>query len=231
VSCLLYIDDRLIEEFNGYLPPQIDNSTTRAKIAIHLAVKLFVSLGYFLNIAKSVLEPVQSLVFLGMIIDTEKMSFFLTEKRKEKLKNVRQMILQSKKVPVAVIQKFTGLCISMCLAIPGAKLYTSVCNQAISNATVNCSDIIIDEKLREEVQFWECLDLWDKPFPWVSDRHFTLKVTSDSSDYKWAGTISGPNLDRVISDYWNESIMSAPIMIKEALALKKLVVKCFRCYL
>jgi hypothetical protein len=43
VSCLLYIDDRLIEEFNGYLPPQIDNSTTRAKIAIHLAVKLFVT--------------------------------------------------------------------------------------------------------------------------------------------------------------------------------------------
>ena len=53
----------------------------------------------------------------------------------------------------------------------------------------------------------------------MSNRHFTLKVTSDSSDYKWAGTISGPNLDRVISDYWNESIMSAPIMIKEALAL------------
>ena len=55
VSCLLYIDDRLIEEFNGYLPPQIDNSTTRAKITIHLAVKLFVSLGYFFNIAKSVI--------------------------------------------------------------------------------------------------------------------------------------------------------------------------------
>jgi hypothetical protein len=181
-----------MEEFNAYLPPQIDNSTTRAKIAILLAVKLFVSLGYFLNIAKSVLEPVQSLVFLGMIIDTEKMSFFLTEKRKEKLKNVRQMILQSKKVPVAVIQKFTDLCISMCLAIHGAKLYTSVCNQVISNATVNCSDIIIDEKIREEVYFWELLDSWDKLFPWVSDRHFTLKVTSDSSDYKWAGTISGP---------------------------------------
>ena len=118
-----------------------------------------------MNIAKSVLEPVQPLVFLGMIIDTEKMSFFLTEKTKEKLKNVRQMILQSKKVPVAVIHKFTGLCISMCLAIPGAELYTSVCYQAISNATVNCSDIIIDEKIREEVQFWEFLDSWDTPFP------------------------------------------------------------------
>ena len=56
-----------------------------------------------MNIAKSVLEPVHVLVFLGMIIDTEKMSFFLTEKRKEKLKNVRQMILQSQKVPVAVM--------------------------------------------------------------------------------------------------------------------------------
>jgi hypothetical protein len=142
-----------MEEFNGYLPPQIDNSTTRAKIAIHLAVTLFVSLGYFLNIAKSVLEPVQSLVFLGMIIDTEKMSFFLTEKRKEKLKNVRQMILQSKKVPVAVIQKFTGLCISMCLAIPGAKLYTSVCNQAISNATVIVLTLSLMKKLGKKFSF------------------------------------------------------------------------------
>jgi hypothetical protein len=43
-----------------------------------------------------------------MIIDTEKMFFFLTEKRKEKLKNDRQMILQGKKVPVATIQIFTG---------------------------------------------------------------------------------------------------------------------------
>jgi hypothetical protein len=32
-----------MEEFNGYLPPQIDNSTTPAKIAILLAVKLFVT--------------------------------------------------------------------------------------------------------------------------------------------------------------------------------------------
>jgi uncharacterized membrane protein YhiD involved in acid resistance len=52
--------------------------------------------------------PLNSSINLSsMIIDSEKMSFFLTEKRKEKLKNVRQMILQSKKVPVAVIQKFT----------------------------------------------------------------------------------------------------------------------------
>ena len=103
VSCLLYIDDRLIEEFNGYLLPHIGNSTEWAKIAIHSAVKWFVSLGYF-YIAKSVLEPVHSLVFLGMIIDKEKMSFFLTKKRKKKLKKIRQLILQSKKVPVTVIQ-------------------------------------------------------------------------------------------------------------------------------
>jgi hypothetical protein len=46
-----------------------------------------------------------------------------------------------------------------------SELYTSGCYQAISNATVNCSDIIIDEKIKEEVKFWEFLDSWDKPFP------------------------------------------------------------------
>jgi hypothetical protein len=37
-----------MEEFNGYLPPQIDNSTTRAKIAIHL----FLSFSFLFSVKK-----------------------------------------------------------------------------------------------------------------------------------------------------------------------------------
>jgi hypothetical protein len=54
VSALLYIDDRLIGEYNGELQTCLDNTMIRANIAIHLAVKLFISLGYFLNLFKSI---------------------------------------------------------------------------------------------------------------------------------------------------------------------------------
>jgi hypothetical protein len=58
--------------------------------------------------------------------------FFITEKRKQKMATLREIILSNKTCPVSLIQKFAGLCISMTLAIPGAKLYSSACNRAIS---------------------------------------------------------------------------------------------------
>jgi hypothetical protein len=41
ISCLLYIDDRLIESFHGYVPPNLDNPFMRAHVAIGYAVRYF----------------------------------------------------------------------------------------------------------------------------------------------------------------------------------------------
>jgi hypothetical protein len=219
VSALLYIDDRHIGEYNGELQTCLDNTMIRANIAIHLAVKLFVSLGYFLNLFKSILSPVQGITFLGMDIDSRDMSFYITDKRRHKLKDLRANILQASRVPVQIVQMFTGLCISMCLAIPGAKLYTSECNHAISQSILNCMDILINDNLREEIQYWEFIDTRIEPFPWLENRHYTLTLSTDSSNYKWGAVIQGKDLNRDISDYWDKDSMDLPIMIKEALAL------------
>ena len=47
IACLLYIDDRLIEAYNGEVPDSLNNAIDRSRIAIHIAVQLFVKLGYF----------------------------------------------------------------------------------------------------------------------------------------------------------------------------------------
>jgi hypothetical protein len=64
---------------------------------------------------------------------------------------LREIILSNKTCPVSLIQKIAGLFISMTLAIPGAKLYSSACNRAISKALF--SNTVVDENtdLREEV--------------------------------------------------------------------------------
>ena len=74
----------------------------------------------------------------------------------------------------------------MCLAIPAAKLYTSACNLAISRASkMRSFFIFIDSELRQEIEHWCFLDNWANPFSWLPERHFVLKLSSDSSDFKW----------------------------------------------
>ncbi|CAC5424926.1 unnamed protein product [Mytilus coruscus] len=127
--------------------------------------------------------------------------------------NDKELFSLSQRVPVTTIQKFTGLCISMCLAIPGAKLYTSAANQAISNAILNSSNVLIDDEIKVEIMYWEFLDTWDKPFLWISDRHFILEISTDSSGYKWGATISGKDMkEGIISDYWDQKSLKLPIM-------------------
>ncbi|CAG2213130.1 unnamed protein product [Mytilus edulis] len=225
---LTKLDDKsgLIESFNGYIEPRLDNELMRSNIAIKYSVKLFVNLGYFLNIDKSVLIPTQSIVFLGMIIDSVKASFFITKKRKEKFCALRESILKKSTCPITILQKFVGICISLSLAIPGAKLYTSTCNRAISKAIKGPMIIIIDEDLRKELQYWSFIDNWTKPFPWVNERHnvLSLSLSSDASDYKWGAIFNNEGVRHDFSDYWNVETKDLPIMIKEALALKNALI-------
>ncbi|CAG2189798.1 unnamed protein product [Mytilus edulis] len=225
---LTKLDDKsgLIESFNGYIEPRLDNELMRSNIAIKYSVRLFVNLGYFLNIDKSVLIPTQSIVFLGMIIDSVKASFFITKKRKEKFCALRESILKKSTCPITILQKFVGICISLSLAIPGAKLYTSTCNRAISKAIKGPMIIIIDEDLRKELQYWSFIDNWTKPFPWVNERHniLSLSLSSDASDYKWGAIFNNEGVRHDFSDYWNVETKDLPIMIKEALALKNALI-------
>ena len=220
ISCLLYIDDRLIESFHGYVPANLDNPFMRAHVAIRYAVIFFISLGYFFSIDKCIFLPTQSIVFLGMIIYSAKRSFFITEKRKQKMATLREIILSNKSCPVSLIQKFAGLCISMTLAILGVKLYSSACNRAISKALLSNTVVDVDTEIREEVAYWQSLDKWSQPFPWLNERHDVLSISSDSSDYKWAAIYTSGHEKYEIADYWSDDVKESPIMIKEALALK-----------
>ena len=220
INGLIYIDDRLIEEFKGPVRFAVDCGLIRSQIAIRFAVITLANLGYVLNMKKSLTIPTQRLTFLGLEIDTVSSSFYVPEKRKLKLACIREFILSHHKVSVQVIQKFIGLCISMVLAIPGAKLFTAEGNRALSDAALNALDNIkISPGLRTEVEYWRFLDSWEKPFPWLSERHVILKLSSDASGYKWAAVLHNGDVKTEISDFWSTQEIQSSIMVKEALAL------------
>ena len=108
ISGLIYIDDRLIEEYRGTLTRSCDSPFNRSDIAIRFAVKVLGDLGYFINTSKSVLIPCKRLTFLGLEIATQDASFYVPNKRKLKIATVREYILSNDKVPTRTIKKFTG---------------------------------------------------------------------------------------------------------------------------
>lgn len=219
ISCLLYIDDRLIEQYHGEMPLQHSDSFSRATYAIKYAVNFLTNLGYFLNIEKSVFQPNQSITFLGFIVDSVNQSFFITQKRKMKFKKLRETILASSEISISLLQKFVGTCISFSMAIPGAKLYTNVCNGEISKAAKSKRKIVMVPDLLDEISHWEFIDEWTTPFPWINERHAVLSLSSDASNYKWGSIVKSVSINATCSDFWTDDYIDRPIMIKEAVAL------------
>lgn len=188
VAILLYIDDRWVEQWKGMLrlPYQSPaESKLRARMAIYMAAELFTRLGYFLGLNKSVLDPVTDIIFLGMGVNTLQLAFYLPAPKKADFATLRDSILLQESVPLNTLQRFTGKCVSFLLAIPGAKLYTSEANMAISRAIRSHTPVRITETLKNEIKSWEFLDFWEGVSTWRPEYHCTLHIATDSSDYRW----------------------------------------------
>ena len=74
--------------------------------------------------------------------------------------------------------------------------------------------------LRSEIEHWQFLQNWNEPFPWLSERHYNLEISSDSSNYKWGAVYTENGSTVEFSDYWSNEQIHLHIMLKEALALK-----------
>ena len=62
-----------------------------------------------MNFKKSVLHPVKQMEFLGLVIDTEKMTFALSEKKLKHVSQQCQEIFKQPKTSVLNLTKFIGL--------------------------------------------------------------------------------------------------------------------------
>ncbi|KAK6166999.1 hypothetical protein SNE40_022182 [Patella caerulea] len=216
VNNIVYIDDRLIEQVS------ISNMSPKrqAEIAIYMVCQVVVRLGYCIGLTKSELSPVNCIIYLGMWVDACNQTFRLTESKKSKFCYLREEILSHKEVNLLSLQRFSGKCMSFVLAIPGAKLFVSECFRCISLiGQSGCDKIRISQELRNELEFWRFLDNWNGSHPWKPEYHCTLNLSSDSSDYGWGAKFTFKGGSSVIHDYWDASILDAPIAVKEAKAL------------
>ncbi|CAH3157018.1 unnamed protein product [Porites lobata] len=127
--------------------------------------------------------------------------------------------LSSESIDLVTLQRLGGKCISMVLAVPGARLYTNEINLALSRAVRSSRPVKLSGPLRQELEHWLFLETWNGFLPWRSEKHCHFRLFSDSSSFAWGGVLSPGAITVSTFDYWDSSVIGADIATKETLAL------------
>ena len=201
------------------LPSQDSINLALANTAIFLTCFILSSLGYFIGLEKSTLVPCKQVSYLGFISDSEKQAFILLPHKKEKFLILLKRALSSGTIDLVTLQRLGGKCISMALAVPGARLYTNEIKLALSRAVRSSRPIKLSGPLRQELEHWLFLETWNGFLPWRSERHFHFRLFSDSSSFDWGGVLGPGAINVSTCDYWDLSVIGSDIATKETLAL------------
>ena len=188
------------------LPSQDSINLALANTAIFLTCFILSSLGYFIGLEKSTLVPCKQVSYLGFISDSEKQAFILLPHKKEKFLILLKRALSSGTIDLVTLQRLGGKCISMALAVPGARLYTNEINLALFRAVRSSRPIKLSGPLRQELEHWLFLETWNGFLPWRSERHFHFRLLSDSSSFAWGGVLGPGAINVSTCDYWDLSV-------------------------
>ena len=86
--------------------------------------------------------------YLGFGCDSSVGAFRHLPEKREEFVRLLELLLSSEKVSLMDLQKLSGKCMSMSLAVPGARLYTNEINMAVSRASKSSRPILITGPLR-----------------------------------------------------------------------------------
>ncbi|KAJ8319535.1 hypothetical protein KUTeg_002916 [Tegillarca granosa] len=183
-------------------------------------LELLTRLGYTLSLKKCSFVPSTCKKFLGFFIDSLRQAHILPLDKKQKFIELREFILSLKEVDLKTLQRFSGKCISMSLAVPGCKLFCREVNAAISFCTKNSRKVKVSGALRDELDYWKFIDSWSGCSKWRPEFHNGVELTTDSSGFRY-GALVGTGKDRIVlGDYWLHND-ERPIHEKEADAILK----------
>ena len=213
IPCSLYIDDRHSSQIRlpresslvESLDPEKVNLVS-AQVASFLVCYTLVRLGYCIGLQKSILQPSQSVPYLGFQCDSRLQAFCLLSRKKQKFISLVEAILNSSHVSITDLQRLAGKCISMTMAVLGARLFTNEINLAFSRASRSSRPLPLLGPLRREIEHWLFLKSWSGFLPWRSERHHQFVLFTDASSYRWAGVLNPNAVPPSASDYWSEEI-------------------------
>ncbi|KAK3250616.1 hypothetical protein CYMTET_40020 [Cymbomonas tetramitiformis] len=213
---LPYMDDFLV-----LVDSQRDGFLRREKVQLVLH-----RLGLRRNEKKGHWEPTQVVEHLGLEVDLKLGQFRVTERRVHKIHTKAKEILcdaarNRRWIPARRLASFTGLCQSVYLAVPAARLYLRELYFVLAEKRSWGAKVKISRSARGDLEWWSRLPVmsrWNGRKIWRSPTR--AKVHTDSSMTAWGGVL---NLKFPARGFWPDEMRCWHITHLELEAVYKTV--------
>ena len=148
IRLIIYIDDILI----------MGADLAEILMARDSVLAVLQSLGFIINLAKSVLDPTNRIEFLGFIADSINMTLVIPEKKVTSLVSLCTKTLEEESLTLRELAKVIGKLKASSPAFTHAPLQTRHLQQilvkAVSEGRAYAFRVQLDEKARLELQWW-----------------------------------------------------------------------------
>ena len=207
IRVIAYLDDLLI----------IGKTKEEAEAAFSQVKSLLESLGFVINLEKSVAKAVQRIEFLGFIIDSRKMTLELPTAKVAVIRKGCKAMLRKPMVSVQEMAHLIGMMVATKLAVLPAQLYCRALQmqkiEGLRRHHSYLSQLALNAQSQKELNWWiDNLKQWSSRTIHCSKPEVIIE--SDASDSGW-GAICG---SQRTGGQWSAMETSLHINAKELLA-------------
>nr|XP_012232431.1 PREDICTED: uncharacterized protein LOC105678035 [Linepithema humile] len=184
-SSVIYLDDFLL----------IAPSYNQCRKNIRATRQLLLSLGFLINVRKSVFSPTRSCRFLGFLFDTTSFTVSIPPDRREKLFQRTWDILTRDSCKIRYLASFIGSLISVCPAVQYGMLHTKILERVKFLALTSAggdfeAQMSLPSLIREDLHWWKNIFADKSQENPIRSGLFTLEIFSDASLTGWGAVCS-----------------------------------------
>jgi hypothetical protein len=184
IRVVIYLDDLL---FLGETQEVCLKSLT-------LAMSLLQSLGFVINMKKSILTPTQKILFLGTIVDFTTMCFLIPAEKARAIREMAVKLLIQRKCTARELASTVGrlnatshMCRPMRLHMAGLLKIMAQLHPARNGWE---KSVTLTAQTQKELQWWSTLDPEAVAKPMCqAPPEFTITLETDASHYGWGGVL------------------------------------------
>ena len=215
VILVIYLDDILL----------ISRTYVECLQDVKLTTTLLESLGFVINIKRSMFSPSLRVKYLGFVFDSDSMTMELPDKKRSSIKNLCQIFSQEKEFKVKQLAQFVGTLVAASLAVHMGMLYTRNLEIDKVRALRLCEgdyegNVRLSDDSRNDIRWWSNVIQYTKQDLRV-DKH-DLVIETDASLSGWGGHVNG----REINGHWTLRQQHLHINLLEMLALENVLRSC-----
>ena len=182
IRLLIYLDDILI----------IGSSVQILREHTALVIELLQNLGFIINYEKSLLTPTPVLEFLGFLINSKTMKFYLPQTKVAKVLDLCKSLLKENPISLHLLAQLQGFLESCRPAVWLAPLHfrhlqSCLIQQVALNKGSYQGTVLLDPQAREDLQWWITNIKRVNGSP-IHPPATEMVITSDASKMGWGAT-------------------------------------------